>query len=1163
MTLRILITVLAVLALCFSMATAKEDPKPASMKALGGSIAPGSLKAARAATVTEKNQINPFDVASKKAPAKLGVPEVNRSGILTEGFETSVPPAGWSAIVANSGFTWKLQTLDSYTGLSSADVEYDPALVPQDEWLVGPALNLTGALAADLKVSFWWNMSYYWGVSPYDGYDLELWISTDGGATFPTKLWDETVAGVFTNWTWYQATVSLTAYASQTNVKLAWRYVGVDGAQALIDDISVNDDALPVGRCCYVSTCTDVTQAACASLGGTWDGTKTCATPCPTPGIGDDCGNPIPVTLPAQIPYTDANQYTCGRLNDYTGGTTCLGYYDGGEDIIYKLDVTAAVDLKITINPNGTTWTGFSIGTSCPPAGTCIVTKTNSGGAAYSADAVHLDPGTYYLMVDTYPAPDCIPDFDLTIDVAGPALGNDNCANATDIGDVTSLPFSTTTATFDGPGGFITGPNIWYRYTATCDGIATVGLCGSSYDTKLRVFDGGACPTTTTSLAENDDACGGALQSSVTFLCVAGNQYMIEVGGYSTSSGDGLLNVSCGLPPETPPNDNCVDVTPVPLVLGSPLTFTGNNAGSTNDCSLTAPDPEVWHAFTTTDCMNVTVDYCGTAPAFGNIYIVLITGCPCGGYLLGTYEFTSCGDGNGTITYENLPAGTWYIPVLNDPSYGASGPYTINVNGVVCPLAPPNDNCEDVTPVALTPGVPAVFTGDNNGATPDCASFPGKNAWLAFTLPTCMNVTLNYCGTTPAFGNAWLNLTTACPCAGFTPAGVYNLADCGDGNVTIKWEFMSAGTYYYPILTEPGAMGPYTINVTGVECPTGVYCSASGTTCDEYISRVAVGTIDNYSGCSNYEDWTALSTPMTQGVAYPILVENGYPYTSDQCGIWVDFNVDFDFTDPGEMITVSGTPGGGPYTANIIPPCGGFVGSTTMRVRIMYTGTVSPCGASPYGEVEDYTIDIQAPPALPPTAVIHPNPQFVYYRHALNPVMDTFYVGQFDDGFTALDVNPLSVTVNGLAPTSVAVIAGYSGFYCQVLRVILPLATFIGNGVLVGTTNTTFTVAGTFTDASEFSIAGNVTIIGKAEIGPSYIIPSDVVVLPGDFNLDGMTNVTDAAAIVNFIFADGAAPANLSIGDLDCNGMVNISDVVSYIAWIFGNGAGPTLCGGK
>jgi hypothetical protein len=60
-----------------------------------------------------------------------------------------------------------------------------------------------------------------------------------------------------------------------------------------------------------------------------------------------------------------------------------------------------------------------------------------------------------------------------------------------------------------------------------------------------------------------------------------------------------------------------------------------------------------------------------------------------------------------------------------------------------------------------------------------------------------------------------------------------------------------------------------------------------------------------------------------------------------------------------------------------------------------------------------------------------------------------------------------------------------------------------------------------------------------------------------------MTNVTDAAAIVNFIFADGAAPANLSIGDLDCNGMVNISDVVSYIAWIFGNGAGPTLCGGK
>jgi hypothetical protein len=753
-------------------------------------------------------------------------------------------------------------------------------------------------------------------------------------------------------------------------------------------------------------------------------GTGMLTTSCIVPPTGATCGNPVPITInPSVFPLTVSGQTNCGYYNIYSN--TCLGSYDGGEDIIYRLDVTQPVYMEVTMDPKTSTYTGFLIDDACPPDPvTCLYKKTSSTAVIYSQGGISLVPGTYWLMVDTYPSPTCIPNFDIKFDVSPGPPPNDNCAGATPIGNVTNLAFNTGSASFDGPGGFIASPNLWYCYTASCDGAVTASLCGSSYDTRIRVFDGCACPLSTTSLVEDDDACDPGLQSAVTFAAVAGNTYLIEVGGYSASTGLGVLTTSCA-------------------------------------------------------------------------------------------------------------------------------------------VAPPNDDCEDVTPVALTSGVPAVFTGNNAGSTPDCVSFPGNNAWLAFTLPTCMNVTLNYCGTTPAFGNAWLNLTTACPCAGFTPAGVYNVVDCGDGNVTIKWEFMSAGTYYYPILSEAGAMGPYTINVTGVECPPDAYCSASGTTCDEYISHVAVGTIDNYSGCSNYEDWTALSTSMTQGSGYPIIVENGYPYTSDQCGIWVDFNHDFDFTDAGEMITVSGTPGGGPYTANIIPPCGGFVGPTTMRIRIMYTGTLSPCGPSAYGEVEDYTLDIQAPPVAPPLAVIHPNPQYVYYRYALNPVMDTFFVGQFDDGYTAPDVNLASVTVNGLAPTSVAVLAGYSGFYCQVLRVIMPLRTFIGLGALVGTTNTTFTVAGTFTDASEFSIAGNVTIIGKAEIGPSYIIPSDVVVLPGDFNLDGMTNVTDAAAIVNFIFADGAAPTNLSIGDLDCNGMVNISDVVSYIAWIFGNGAGPTLCGGK
>jgi len=141
--------------------------------------------------------------------------------------------------------------------------------------------------------------------------------------------------------------------------------------------------------------------------------------------------------------------------------------------------------------------------------------------------------------------------------------------------------------------------------------------------------------------------------------------------------------------------------------------------------------------------------------------------------------------------------------------------------------------------------------------------------------------------------------------------------------------------------------------------PPPVYCSASGNTCDEYISGVAVGTINNTgTACSHYADYTAISTDIGRCQSYQITVTNGKSYSSDQCGIWVDWNRDYDFDDAGENINVSGSPGRGPYTAIIMAPAEVALGNTRMRIRITYTGTVSPCGNTTYGEVEDYTLNI-------------------------------------------------------------------------------------------------------------------------------------------------------------------------------------------------------------
>jgi hypothetical protein len=129
--------------------------------------------------------------------------------------------------------------------------------------------------------------------------------------------------------------------------------------------------------------------------------------------------------------------------------------------------------------------------------------------------------------------------------LAAPAgQDNDDCRNAQPVGDVLDLPFDTTQATHDGQGIVMRSPNLWYRYSPACTGIATVSLCGSQFDTMVAVYRGTECfPGPDRLIAANDDACG--LQSEVTFDAAAGQEYLIEVGGYGQAVGQGVLTLAC------------------------------------------------------------------------------------------------------------------------------------------------------------------------------------------------------------------------------------------------------------------------------------------------------------------------------------------------------------------------------------------------------------------------------------------------------------------------------------------------------------------------------------------------------------------------------------------------------------------------------------------
>ncbi len=174
------------------------------------------------------------------------------------------------------------------------------------------------------------------------------------------------------------------------------------------------------GACCLPNgSCQELDSVECWQQAGNYqgDGTTCAATNCPPHTPGDNCDDPIEVTLnSSSLPYVDLN-WTTGRGNDYDN--TCLGSFDSGDDIVYRLTVTEAVSVRITLDPKGTPYTGFLLTDACPPTGNCLVTQRSTKGTPYPSFHYYpcvLVPGVYYLVVDKWLSPASIRQFELRIE---------------------------------------------------------------------------------------------------------------------------------------------------------------------------------------------------------------------------------------------------------------------------------------------------------------------------------------------------------------------------------------------------------------------------------------------------------------------------------------------------------------------------------------------------------------------------------------------------------------------------------------------------------------------------------------------------------------------------------------------------------------------------
>lgn len=153
------------------------------------------------------------------------------------------------------------------------------------------------------------------------------------------------------------------------------------------------------------------------------------------------------------------------------------------------------------------------------------------------------------------------------------------------------------------------------------------------------------------------------------------------------------------------------------------------------------------------------------------------------------------------------------------------------------------------------------------------------------------------------------------------------------------------------------------------------YCTTNlfttGCNSQDYINSFSTtggstNITNNNSGCnggaSGYTFFNTQTHTTIQGTTVNFSFTN-CPIFAEGYKIWVDFNGDADFIDPGEEVYASTATiaGGATVTGNFTVPMTAVPGNTRIRIRCVYfTTTFTPCSNHTFGEVEDYNFLIIA-----------------------------------------------------------------------------------------------------------------------------------------------------------------------------------------------------------
>ena len=275
---------------------------------------------------------------------------------------------------------------------------------------------------------------------------------------------------------------------------------------------------------------------------------------------------------------------------------------------------------------------------------------------------------------------------------------NNACATPLALG-LGATAFDTTEATTDGTancGGVQVHNDIWYDFTAPATGTATFSTCNTAtFDTKIGVYNGLTCPTAA-SIACNDDGLGcSGFTSLVSAAVIAGNHYLIRVGGFGSSSrGTGTLNVTFSGPPA---NDNCSGATPA--ACNSPTVSSNANATLTGDPAFTCKTTvhnSIWFSFV---ALGATATLETTNSVVPDTVMAIYSG------TCGSLTQLFCDDDSSPNGFRSLinasgltPGNTYYVQISGWGASGNVGSITLDITCLAGP--PPGDDCADAIPTS-------------------------------------------------------------------------------------------------------------------------------------------------------------------------------------------------------------------------------------------------------------------------------------------------------------------------------------------------------------------------------------------------------------------------------------------------------------------------------